>query len=266
MNIYHQLNTMITYIESHLDSEISYTALAKILGVNEYTMQRLFSLLCNISLADYIRKRKLSQAGYDLYHSNATITTIAFQYGYENATSFSRAFKKFHGVKPSQIKKGNYTLKNFPKIVFEEKEYQQNDMPYEIIELEEMTLYGKGIKTSESKIKKDAPVFWKSMNTKYSKQYGTIDYGMVTYEDRFHSDHFEYWVLWKQKIEEFEPVVIPKSKWLIFHISSTNAKDIQRVSSDFYYRFFPSSKYNLKDIPELEYYHDGVTDFLVPIE
>lgn len=266
MNIYHQLNTMITYIESHLDSDICYLELAKILGVNEYTMQRLFSLLCNISLSDYIRKRKLSQAGYDLYHSNETVTTIAFRYGYENATSFSRAFEKFHGIKPSQIKKGKYALKNFPKIVFEEKEYHQNDMTYEITELEEMKLYGKGIPTNETKIKKDAPAFWESMNTKYNEKYGSIEYGMVVYEDRFNSENFEYWVLWGHEIEEFDPIIIPKSKWLIFHISSTNPKEIQKVSDDFYCHFFPSSKYNLRNIPELEYYHDEVTDFLVPIE
>ena len=47
---------MIDYIEKNLDSEISYTKLSKILGVNEYTMQRLFSLLCNITLTEYIKK------------------------------------------------------------------------------------------------------------------------------------------------------------------------------------------------------------------
>ena len=73
-------------------------------------------------------------------------------------------------------------------------------------------------------------------------------------------------MLWNKKIPGFEKVEIPKSKWLIFPIHSTNAKDIQKASNDFYFKFLPSSKYNLRDIPELEYYHDGVTDFLVPIE
>lgn len=59
MNIYKQLNEMIDYIEKNLDSEISYTKLSKILGVNEYTMQCLFSLLCNITLTEYIKKKKI---------------------------------------------------------------------------------------------------------------------------------------------------------------------------------------------------------------
>lgn len=266
MNIYHQLNRLITYIESHLHTEISYAELAKILGVNEYTMQRIFSLLCNISLADYIRKRKLSLAAYDLYYTNEKITTIAFQYGYENATSFSRAFEKFHGIKPSQVKKGKYALKSFPKLVFEEKEYKQADMPYEIIELEEMTLYGGGILTTEHTISKDAPHFFEQMNRTYQSIYGNIQYGMVIYEERLKSKNLEYWVLWDQKIEKMKSYTIPKSKWLVFHVSSTNVMDIQRVSHKFYDDFLPSNQYKIKGMPELEYYHDGKTDFLVPIE
>ena len=73
MNIYHELNKMMDYIEENLDKDISYTKLSRILGVNEYTMQRLFSLLCNISLAEYIRKRRLSQAGYDILYKQEKI-------------------------------------------------------------------------------------------------------------------------------------------------------------------------------------------------
>ena len=52
---------------------------------------------------------------------------------------------------------------------------------------------------------------------------------------------------------------------LKFRINSQNAKDIQDISHKFYGEFLPSVKYNLKELPELEYYHDGITDFLVAI-
>lgn len=266
MNIYHQLNEMIEYIENHLDKEISYLSLAHILGVNEYTMNRLFSLLCNISLTEYIRKRRLSQSGFDLYYNKCKIIDVALKYGYENATSFSRAFEKFHGIKPSEIKKGKLKFNNFPKIVFDENQISFDNIEYEIIELEEIVLYGKGIETNDDKISKDAPEFWDYMKKDFFPIYGFGSYGMVKYEDRFESYNYEYYILWDKKIENFEKIVIPKSKWLIFHIPSMKAEDIQKVANDFYNKFFPSCKYNLRDIPELEYYHDDVTDFLVPIE
>ena len=69
----------------------------------------------------------------------------------------------------------------------------------------------------------------------------------------------------KLKKKEFEHIVIPKSKWLRFRINSQNPKEIQDISHKFYKEFVPSMKYNLKEIPELEYYHDEITDFLVAI-
>ena len=65
--------------------------------------------------------------------------------------------------------------------------------------------------------------------------------------------------------DEFEHIIIPKSKWLKFRINSQKSDDIQDISHRFYREFLPSSKYNLKEIPELEYYHDDITDFLVAI-
>lgn len=63
-----------------------------------------------------------------------------------------------------------------------------------------------------------------------------------------------------------ERIYIPSSKWLKFQISSQNAKEIHDVSQQFYHEFLPSCKFNLRELPELEYYHDGVTDFLVAID
>lgn len=66
MKVNKVLNEMIDYIEKNLEENIDYKDLAKIMCVNENTMQKLFSFLCDCSLADYIRKRRLTKAGADL--------------------------------------------------------------------------------------------------------------------------------------------------------------------------------------------------------
>ena len=48
--------------------------------------------------------------------------------------------------------------------------------------------------------------------------------------------------------------------------ATKNAEEIQKVTNEFYKNFLPSCKFNLRELPELEYYHDGITDFLVPLE
>ena len=266
MNIYHLLNLVLDYIEEHLDEKIDYKILAGMLLTNEYTMQRLFSLLTNMTLTEYIRNRRLSQASYDLSEKNEKMIDVAVKYQYENATSFSRAFKKFHGIKPSELKKNATGFKEFPKLFFEEVEPIFKSFEYDIIHLPELTLYGKGVKTTKDTIQKDAPKFFKETEKKYLNTYGPVQFGMVSYEDRFESCNYEYWVLYDQKIPGLKKYIIPASRYLSFHIPSQSSSEIQQLSHDFYTQFVLGSKYKFRELPELEHYHDDVTDFLVPIE
>lgn len=173
MNIYKVLNEITTYIENNLTADISYEELAKIMGVNVYTFQRIFSLLANVTIADYIRKRRLTLAGYDLYMNKDKIIDIAIKYNYNNATSFLRAFTRFHGIKPSLVTAGA-KLKNFPQIKFNENIKMIQDMDYSIINLRELVLYGVKTKTTTATIKQDAPKFFKEVNSKYINKYGPL--------------------------------------------------------------------------------------------
>lgn len=263
MNIYKSLNEITKYIDDNLEENIEYGTLAKMIGINTYTLQRLFSILTGISLAEYIRKRRLSNAGYDLYQNNEKIIDLAIKYQYENATSFSRAFEKFHGIKPSLVNKET-KLKNFPRIIFDEKIDLTSELDYEIISLEDFNLYGLHIDTNNDTIGVDAPRFFQETTKKFYDKYGEINYGMVTYDEE-REECEKYYCLFDKEINDFEHIIIPKSKWLKFRINSQNAKEIQEMSHKFYEEFLPSCKYNLKELPELEYYHDNITDFLVAI-
>lgn len=263
MNIYKNLNELTKYIDDNLEEKINYETLSKFLGVNTYTMQRLFTMLTGHTLSEYIRKRRLSNAGFDLYNQTQKIIDIAIKYQYDNATSFSRAFYKFHGIKPSQVNKTT-KLKNFPRIIFNEDITITTELDYEIITKEELNLYGTSITTNNYTIKKDAPLLFKQTEHKYKIKYGPIKYGMITYNLK-REETQKYYCLYDKKINGFEQIKIPKSKWLKFKINSQNSKDIQKMSQKFYQEFLPSCKYNLKPLPELEYYHDNITEFLVAI-
>lgn len=266
LNIYHSLNLVLDYIEEHLNEKIDYKVLAGMLLTNEYTMQRLFSLLTNMTLTEYIRNRRLSQAGYDLTERNEKIIDVAVKYQYENATSFSRAFEKFYGIKPSELKKSTSGFKEFPKLFFEEVEPTLEPFEYDIIRLPGLTLYGESKKTTKETIQEDAPKFFEEIEQQYLDTYGPAQFGMVSYEDRFESNNLKYWVLYEKEIPGLQRYVIPASRYLSFHIPSQSASAIQKLSHNFYTQFILGCKYKIRELPELEYYHDDVTDFLVPIE
>ena len=262
MNIYLELNKIIEYIENHLEEKIDYKKLAKMIGVNEYTFQKIFSVLCNVSLTEYIRNRRLSNAGQELYLKNEKIMDIAIKYQYENATSFSRAFEKFHGIKPSDVKNNSENLRIYTKLHFNEISEQAKKIEYKIIEKEQLILYGKYKNTNNKKIKGLAPKFYQEM----AEQYGEQLYGMVEYKDKERRFVKAYWIMYDKKINGLKKKIIAKSKWIMIRIKSQETKEIQEASDMFYQEFLPISKYHFKSIPELEYYHDDITDFLIPIE
>ena len=263
MNIYHELNKVIDYIEDNLEEDISYEYIATILGVNVYTAKKLFSLLCNNTISEYIRKRRLSLSFYDLTVKNEKVIDVAIKYKYENPISFSRAFYNFYGVKPKRAKDLKKDIKTFPKIVFKEELNDTEELTYNIVSLNEFTLYGVGIRTTNDTIKDNAPNFFDECVEKFKKH---PDYGMITYEDRYNSDNYEYWCLYKEKLSLLSKYVIPKSKWIVFIINSQKASEIRRVSQKFYKTMFLNLQYNIRPLPELEYYHDNITEFLIPIE
>lgn len=96
----------IDYVEAHITEEIDFEEVGKQAYSSSFHFQRVFGILCGLSLGDYIRMRRLSLAGEELSKGNGKIIDIAFKYGYDSPESFSRAFTRFHGIAPSEAKHG----------------------------------------------------------------------------------------------------------------------------------------------------------------
>lgn len=70
-------------------------------------------MITGITIGDYVRNRRLSIAGQELLRSKEKIINIALKYGYETPVSFTRAFKRFHGISPSEARIYNSNLRSF---------------------------------------------------------------------------------------------------------------------------------------------------------
>lgn len=115
------IQSTIDYIENNLYAEIHAEDIAKSVYISSYQFQKMFSLLCNCTVGEYIRNRKLTMAGFDLVSSEENILDIGLKYGYQTNESFTRAFTRFHGATPSSIRKGKSTLNLFLKISVKSK-------------------------------------------------------------------------------------------------------------------------------------------------
>lgn len=112
------MNNVVKYIEEHLTEPVPLEVLAQIAGCSVYEFSRIFSFMVGVSVTEYIRRRRLSQAVFDIQNGNDKIIDIALTYGYESPTAFTRAFKELHGTPPLAVRKSGVPLKTYPPISF----------------------------------------------------------------------------------------------------------------------------------------------------
>ena len=119
MELAQQINDIINYIEEHLAEKIDYDKLAQMAGCSIYNLQRLFSYVTDVSIADYVRYRKMALAAIEVQESEIKIIDLALKYGYESPEAFTRAFQAFHNISPSSMRKSGINYKSFPKISYQ---------------------------------------------------------------------------------------------------------------------------------------------------
>lgn len=110
------LNKVIDYIEDHLTDDLSLEIISIYAGVSDYHFRKIFFYLSEMTLSEYIKNRKLSEASMNLLHGEK-VTDVALKYGYQSMDGFTRAFKKWCGFLPSEVMK-NGISKTFPKLSF----------------------------------------------------------------------------------------------------------------------------------------------------
>lgn len=99
-----RLDKVFRRIASNLDQDIAVSTLAETACVSEATLHRLFKRATGLSPHHYVRRARLYQAANQLLESERSIGEIAACYGYADAFSFSKSFKKQFGESPSTFR------------------------------------------------------------------------------------------------------------------------------------------------------------------
>ena len=106
MNIIKSFNNTIDYLETVLNDEIDEKKVTQLSGYSYSMFSRLFSILTETTLSEYLRSRRLTEAAVILRNTDEKIIDVAFKFGYESSDSFGTAFKNFHGFTPSEVRNG----------------------------------------------------------------------------------------------------------------------------------------------------------------
>ena len=101
------------YIEENLMTIENSSEVAEYLNMSEIYLQKGFQVLTGYTIAEYIRNRKLYQAALEVLDSDEKLTDIGLKYGFDSPDSFTRAFSRFHGINPSDMRKTKKGCRKF---------------------------------------------------------------------------------------------------------------------------------------------------------
>ena len=220
-----RLNQSMNYIEEHLTDEIDYEQLGRIACCSTYHYQRMFTYMAGITLAEYIRRRKMSLAAVDLQGGNAKIIDIAEKYGYRSPTAFNRAFQSFHGIAPSSVKDEGVSVKSFSPIVFRIAVKGATEMNYRIETKESFRIIGISAPL-DKEIENNfmvVPKMWQDAaeNGTIQKLAGMINtppMGLLGVSACNDEEQWKYFIAVSstKANDEFEEYTVPASTWAIF--------------------------------------------------
>lgn len=261
MSITNELNRCILYIEDNLDKEIDYNYMAKIIGCNVNTFQRVFSILTGMTVTEYIRRRRLTVAVKDI-NNGEKIIDIAIKYGYISPTSFSRSFSKMHGVLPSKIKNSSVDLDLQPVLKFNDN-FGSNNISFRIEFKNKLILYGIKEEVDFENIPPVAERLWK----KVKKNYPHFSESLVRYGMSFKEGRKYYYMCALEKfIFGLEKKEIPKSKWIVFKSSSNNGDELKALFNKAYNDYIPNIGLNFNSDFEIEVYYKDYVEIYINID
>lgn len=260
------MNDAMRYIEENLTNEIDFKEAARIAHCSEYHFKRMFSFLAGIPLSEYIRRRRMSLAAFELINSNIKIIDAAVKYGYSSPDSFTRAFQSLHGITPTEARNNGQQLKAYPLMTFQLSIRGGNEMNYRIEQKEAFHIVGimKRVPIIFEGENPEIAEMWKSLTMEKIEQLKALSTveprGMIQASTNFSEGRMEEKGELDQYIgaattkacpEGFSKLEVPASTWAVFESSGPFPRTLQETWGRIYAEWFPSSHYQVMEGPEI---------------
>lgn len=260
-----RLNDAIQYLEENLEYEIDMREVAKRAWCSEYHFKRMFSFLAGVPLSEYIRRRRLTLAAFELVHDDAKIIDVAIKFGYSSPDAFTKAFQQLHGVTPSEARKNNHSLKAYPRMTFQLSIKGGSEMNYRIVEKDAFHIVG---------IKKRVPLIYEGVNPEIAAMWQSLNMDLITelkglsnvepkglisasvnFSERLAEnselDHYIGVATTEECPDHLVKLEVAASAWAVFEAVGPFPETLQNVWGRIYSEWFPSSSYEQTEGPEI---------------
>lgn len=261
------LNEAVNYMEAHLEEELDLERVAQLARCSTFHFQRMFSYLVDVPLSEYLRRRKMTKAAFDLRSSNETVIDIALKYGYDSPTAFNRAFQSVHGVAPSAARAEGVALKAYPPISFKITIKGEAEMNYKIEKKDAFKIVGakKHYAMSVEECFASVPQFWQkvaqeNLIPRLCALMNHEPYGILGVSTCMNGKDFDYYIAVatdKETPADLEEYVVPACTWAIFECVGAMPSSIQDLQKRIVSEWLPNSGYEYANAPDLEVYFEG---------
>lgn len=265
------LNAVIDMIESHLKKTLTLEMLVEVSGMPEIQLKKVFFFLSQMSLSEYIKCRRLTSATQDLLNG-VSITEVAYTYCYESLDGFTRAYKAWSGILPSEVRR-HHIITTTPKLSFKIQVEGGTTMQVKLVQLpafkfagvsKRVSLQFEGVnteivalaqsitqkqRTEMHQVKTMDPkqilnISWDS-DTNFTQESGSLIHmiGVMTSYDTH--------------CETLEEKDVSSHTWAVFTCDGPFPEKMQNLHADIYAKWLPSSNYELVDAPTFSYTIDS---------
>lgn len=269
------LNRLMDHIDQHLTEDITSQDVTRIVGVSDYHFRRMFSYMAGMTLNEYIRNRRLSEANKDLIHGKS-VTDVAYTYGYQSVDGFSRAFRDWCGFLPSEVIK-NKIQKSFPKFTFFidikggiSMEFKLEQKPsFNVVGVSKrVPIQFEGVNNSIVELAQSITEQQRNEMRQLADLYPhqvlnvSFDFDEGYLEEKGSLTHMIGFATTQENTyKDLEQITIESNLWAVFPNSGPFPETLQETMAKTYAEWLPTSGYELSDLPSISFTkHDGPSD------
>jgi AraC family transcriptional regulator len=259
------MNLALAYIEDNLTGEIDMRQVEQLALCSEYHFRRMFAFLAGIPLSEYVRRRRLTLAAFELLRSEVSVIDTAVKYGYSSPDAFTRAFANLHGVTPTEARTTGQPLKAYPRLTFQLTIRGVSEMNYRLEEKAALGIVGlmKRVKLVYEGVNPEIAAMWASLDEATIatlKALSNVDpRGFISASTHFSEgrldggelDHYIGVATTHVAPDNLIRLEVPAHTWAVFESVGPFPETLQNIWGRIYAEWFPSSSYEQALGPEI---------------
>ncbi len=273
MNNLQLVEKVLYYIDDHICDELNYERLAEVFGYSSFHFHKVFSSVTNLSITEYIRKRRLTMAHQKLCETAEHVTDICYSVGFNSIQTFNRAFKDTFGMQPlmARERKTKITYRSVAEIVRGYLKRVAIEGRFSItpcfVEREEFTIAGYQKHTRDGY--QVIGEVWHELKSNLNSFEGInkhIMYGFEDYSEEFSPEPLSFYYMAGVEVDKAAQLpegiarrVVPKAKYAVFTVNGNNTDgEIGKAYRYIYFVWLPNSEYCIdeKALFDFEYYDE----------